>query len=69
MTKKRKSNGMIEDKEVGGKYQMTDTTTTNTTTTIGTKSQTEQSSYDYNNGKDNKQNHDAQKESEDSQRQ
>ena len=36
---------------------------------IVNKSQTEQSSYDTKNGEDSKQNHDAQKESEDSQRQ
>ena len=67
ITKKRKSNERIEDKETGGKYQMTDITTTDTTTTIGTESQTEQSSYDPKNGDDSKQNHDAQKESEDPQ--
>ena len=67
ITKKRKSNERIEDKETGGKYHMTDTTTTDTTTTIGTESQTEQSSYDPKNGDDSKQNHDAQKESEDPQ--
>ena len=48
---------------------MTDTTTTDTTTTIGTESQTELSSYDPKNGDDSKQNHDAQEESEDPQRQ
>ena len=69
MTKKRKSNERIEDKEVGGKYQMTDTTTTDTTTTIGTESQTEQSSYNNKNGEDSKQNHDVHKESIDPQRQ
>ena len=69
MTKKRKSNERIEDKEVSGKYQMTDTTTTDTTTTIGTKSQTEQSNYNNKNGEDSKQNHDVQKESIDPQQQ
>ena len=62
-TKKRKSNERIEDKKVGVKYHMIDTTTTDTTTTIGTKSQTEQSNCDNKNGEDSKQNHDVQKES------
>ena len=69
MTKKCKSNKRIEDKKVGGKCHMTDTTTTDATTTIGTKSQIEQSSYNNRNGEDSKQNHDVQKESIDPQRQ
>ena len=69
ITKKRKTNERIEDKETGGKYHMTDTTTTDTTTTIGTESQTELSSYDPKNGDDSKQNHDVQEESEDPHRQ
>ena len=67
--KKRKSNERIEDKEISGKYIMTDTTITDTTTTIGTDDQTEQSSYDNKNGEDSKQNHDVQTESIDPQRQ
>ena len=67
--KKRKPNERIEDKEISGKYIMTDTTITDTTTTIGTDDQTEQSSYDNKNGEDSKQNHDVQTESIDPQRQ
>ena len=58
-TKKRRSNERIEDKEIGGKYQMTDTTITDTTTTIGTESQIEQPIHDLENSDDSKQHHDV----------
>ena len=61
-TKKRKLNEKIEDRDHEDRSKIT-------ALTIGTESQTEQSSYDHNNGEDNKQNHDAQKESEDLQHQ
>ena len=59
-TKKRKSNEKIEDRDHEDRSKIT-------ALTIGTESQTEQSSYDPKNGDDSKQNHDAQKESEDPQ--
>ena len=61
-TKKRKSNEKIEDRDHEDCSKIT-------ALTIGTEIQTEQSSYDAKNGEDSKQNHDAQKDSIDSQRQ